>query len=124
MNGSNIVVPELTLAEVQTLMRQAQDAYRIRLEADRDAYAARFASIDDAVGQITNLLGPVDAAPYVPGGDVAATIRSVAAHDAATLAQHSGVALDLILDGMEVLAAATLDALVIVSRELKGRERY
>ena len=123
MNGSKIVVPELTLAEVQTLMRPVQDAYRIRLEADREEYAARFVSIDDAVGQITNLLGPVDAAPYVPGGDVAATIRSVATHDAATLAQHSGVALDLILDGMEILATATLDALIIISRELKNRDR-
>ena len=113
----------VTLDELREQAIEANRAYQAAEQADRDAYAARFDNIDDAVGQITTLLGPVDAAPYNPGGTAAPTIRSVAAHDAATLAQHSGVALDLILDGMEILAAATLDALIIISRELKNRDR-
>ena len=125
MTGETITPPpELTLAEPQVLMRQVQDATRAAIERDRDAYQARFSNIDAAVGAIEALLGPKDGPAYIPGGTIPATIRSVGAHDPATLAQHSGLALDLILAGMEVLAAATLDALVIVSRELKGRERY
>ena len=112
----------VTLDELREQAIEANQAYQAAEQADRDAYAARFDNIDDAVGQITTLLGPEGAAPYNPGG-TAPTIRSVAAHDAATLAQHSGVALDLILDGMEILAAATLDALIIISRELKNRDR-
>lgn len=112
----------VTLDDLREQAIKANLAYQAAEQADRNAYAARFDNIDDAVGHITTLLGPEDAAPYVPGGDVAATIRSVAAHDAATLAQHSGLALDLILDGMEILAAATLDALIIISRELKNRD--
>ena len=110
----------VTLDELREQAIEANREYQAAEQADRDAYAARFDNIDDAVGQITTLL---DAAPYVPGGDVAPTIRSVADHNAATLAKHSGVALDLILDGMEILAAATLDALIIISRELKNRDR-
>ena len=116
----------VTLDELREQAIEANRAYQAAEQADRDAYAARFDNIDnidDAVGQITTLLGPEGAAPYNPGGTAAPTIRSVAAHDAATLAQHSGVALDLILDGMEILAAATLDALIIISRELKNRDR-
>ena len=113
----------VTLDELREQAIEANRAYQAAEQADRDAYAARFDSIDDAVGQITTLLGPEGAAPYNPGGTAAPTIRSVAAHDAATLARHSGVALDLILDGMEILAAATLDALIIISRELKNRDR-
>jgi hypothetical protein len=44
-------------------------------------------------------------------------------YDEQTLAQHAGLALSLVLQGMEILTATTLDLATIVSRELRDRDR-
>ena len=123
MTGDKTSMPELSLAELQVLMRQVQDATRAALQAEQDRAQARVASIETAVARLDTLLGAENAPAYDPRGSAPATIRAMAKHEPAALAQHSGVALDLILDGMEILAAATLDALIIISRELKNRDR-
>lgn len=65
------------------------------------------------------------AKPYDPRGNVPATIRSVGAHDQATLAQNSGLALDLILAGMEELALTVRDmATVLVEVKRRTDQNY
>lgn len=107
----------LDLVELRQLVQQASEAYRGALAADRDAYEARFTAIDAAIAQLTNLLGPANA----PAGQ--GSIRAMRGYDEKTLAQHSGLALALILQGMEILTATTLDLATIVSRELRNRDR-
>ena len=125
MNGDKISVPELSLAELQVLMRQVQDAYRDALQAEQDRAQARVASIEGAVTRLDTLLGPEDANPYDPNGNAPATIRSVGAHTQATLAQNSGLALDLILAGMEELALTVRDmATVLVEVKRRTDQNY
>jgi hypothetical protein len=107
----------LDLAELRQLVQQASEAYRGALAADRDAYEARFTAIDSAIGQLTSLLGPAGA----PAGQ--GSIRAMRGYDEQTLAQHAGLALSLVLQGMEILTATTLDLATIVSRELRDRDR-
>ena len=125
MTGDKITVPELSLAELQVLMQQVQDATRVALQAEQDRAQARVASIETAVTRLDALLGPEDAKPYDPSGNVPATIRSVGAHDQATLAQNSGLALDLILAGMEELALTVRDmATVLVEVKRRTDQNY
>ena len=125
MTGDKITVPELSLAELQVLMQQVQDATRAALQAEQDRAQARVASIETAVTRLDTLLGPEDAKPYDPSGNVPATIRSVGAHDQATLAQNSGLALDLILAGMEELALTVRDmATVLVEVKRRTDQNY
>jgi hypothetical protein len=109
-----------TLAELQTLVRQAHDAYRAAQEAARLDAAQRIVNIEVAIQRLDQLLGPENAAPYQPGRDIAPTIRSVSAHDDATLAQHAGLALSLILDGLAELTVTTRDIAAVVA-DLKRR---
>ena len=125
MNGDKISVPELSLAELQVLMRQVQDVYRDALQAEQDRAQARVANIEGAVTRLDTLLGPEDANPYDPSGNAPATIRSVGAHAQATLAQNSGLALDLILAGMEELALTVRDmATVLVEVKRRTDQNY
>ena len=125
MTGDKTSVPELSLDELQVLMRQVQDATRAALQAEQDRAQQRVASIETAVARLDALLGPEDAKPYDPSGNVPATIRSVGAHDQATLAQNSGLALDLILAGMEELALTVRDmATVLVEVKRRTDQNY
>ena len=124
MTGDKTSMPELSLAELQVLMRQVQDACDA-LQAEQDRTQARVASIEGAVARLDALLGPEDAKPYDQRGNVPATIRSVGAHDQATLAQNSGLSLDLILAGMEELALTVRDmATVLVEVKRRTDQNY
>ena len=115
MTGETITPPpELSLAELQVLMRQVQDATRAALQAELDRSQARVASIETAVARLDQLLGAKDA----PAGT--GSIRAVRRYDEATLAQHSGKALALILTGLEELTVTTRDIAVVVA-DLKRR---
>ena len=125
MNGENIIQPEMSLDELQVLMRQVQDATRAALQAEQDRAQARVVSIEGAVTRLDTLLGPEEAKPYDPRENAPATIRSVGAHDQATLAQNSGLALDLILAGMEELALTVRDmATVLVEVKRRTDQNY
>ena len=125
MNGENIIQPEMSLAELQVLMRQVQDATRDALQAEQDRAQARVVSIEGAVTRLDTLLGPEEAKPYDPRENAPATIRSVGAHTQATLAQNSGLALDLILAGMEELALTVRDmATVLVEVKRRTDQNY
>ena len=124
MNGENIVQPELSLTELRTLMEQVQDAMRAAMRAEEQRAQARIENVEGSVARLDALLGPEDAKPYDPSGNVPATIRSVGAHDQATLAQNSGLALDLILAGMEELASTTKDIAIAVDQLQKRTNQY
>ena len=74
MNGENIIQPELSLAELQVLMRQVQDATRAELQAEQDRAQVRVVSIEGAVTRLDTLLGPEEAKPYDPRENAPATI--------------------------------------------------
>ena len=125
MNGENIVQPELSLTELRTLMVQVQDAMHATMRAEEQLAQARIENVESSVARLDALLGPEDAKPYDPRGNVPATIRSVGAHDQATLAQNSGLALDLILAGMEELALTVRDiATVLVEVKRRTDQNY
>ena len=125
MNGENIVQPELSLPELRTLMAQVQDAMHATMRAEEQRAQARIENVEGSVARLDALLGPEDAKPYDPRGNVPATIRSVGAHDQATLAQNSGLALDLILAGMEELALTVRDmATVLVEVKRRTDQNY
>ena len=103
----------LTIEELQALAYQASAAAAQRLveeeQADLEDREARNARIGTAVDRLTNLLGPEDSPLYIPGGSVPASIRSLVGHTPANLADNSGIALQLILQGMEELTITTRD---------------
>ena len=115
MTGETITPPELTLTELQALMRQVQDAYRDALQTEQDRAQARVASIEGAVTRLDALLGAENAPAYNPRGSAPATIRAMAKHEPAALGQHAGLALDLILNALAELAATTRDIAVVVA---------
>ena len=78
MTGDKISVPELSLAELQVLMRQVQDATRVALQAEQDRAQARVASIEGAVARLDTLLGS-ESAPAGTG-----SIRAVRRYDEAS----------------------------------------
>ena len=101
-------------------MVQVQDAMHATMRAEEQRAQARIENVEGSVARLDALLGPEDAKPYDPRGNVPATIRSVGAHDQATLAQNSGLALDLILAGMEELALTVRDMATVLV-EVKRR---
>ena len=64
------------------------------------------------------------AEPYDPRGNVSATIRSVRRHSDESLAQNSGLALSLILAGLEELASTTKDIAIAVDQLQKRTNQY
>ena len=103
-----------TLDALQDMVRQANEAYRAAQDAARVEAQQRIVSIESAVGRLDQLLGAKDA----PAGT--GSIRAVRRYGEATLAQHSGLALALILTGLEELTVTTRDIAVVVA-ELKRR---
>lgn len=112
---SGLTVDELTKLAAEAQVKAQQLAAQQRQE-DLEESEARKVRIDGAVTRLTNLLGPLDGPLYVPGGTVPATIRSLVGHTSANLAANSGIALKLILQGMDELAVTTRD-LAEVMRE-------
>ena len=103
-----------TLDALQDMVRQATEAYRAAQEAAQAEARQRIVSIETAVGRLDQLLG----AKGAPAGT--GSIRAVRRYDEATLAQHSGKALTLILTGLEELTVTTRDIAVVVA-DLKRR---
>ena len=103
-----------TLDALQDMVRQATEAYRAAQDAARVEAQQRTVSIETAVARLDTLLGSEDA----PAGT--GSIRAVRRYDEATLAQHSGKALALILTGLEELTVTTRDIAVVVA-DLKRR---
>ena len=120
MTGDKTSMPELSLADLQVLMRQVQDATRAALQAEQDRAQARVASIETAVARLDTLLGSEDAPAYDPRGSATATIRAMAKHEPAALGQNAGLALDLILNALAELTVTTRDIAVVVA-DLKRR---
>lgn len=104
-----------TLPEMRAALAQVTDAYQALERAQATLTANRKTRITGAVGTLQALLGPEGAPPYDPAGTTPPTIRSVGAHTPDVLATHSGLALDLILSGLEVLTATVLDLARVVA---------
>jgi len=119
-----VAVPDitaLTLAELRELLKQV--TYRVaqvELEQQEDD-AQRRAIIQGVIEPLTTLLGPVDAQPGT------GSIRAARAFDAAdiaagkprgtTMAANAALALSLLYEGMEVLAANALNLSVVVANQ-------
>ena len=109
----------LTIEELQALAYQASAAAAQRLveeeQAELEAGEARKQRINDAIDSLSTLLGPEDSPLYIPGGSVPASIRSLVGHTPENLAANSGIALQLILQGMEELAITTRDIATLMA---------
>lgn len=109
----------LSIEELQALSYQASaEAAQRRAEeeqAELEEQADRNQRISNAVSRLTNLLGPADSPLYIPGGAIPATIRSLVKHTPANLAANSGIALQLILQGMEELTVTTRDIATLMA---------
>ena len=101
----NIEPDSMTLEEINELIQLLQDAYFAKLEEQKDDIATKKQLINETKAALTNLIGTPDQAPYDPGNpNIPPTIRSVNKHSEAVIAANAGLALKLILSGMETLA--------------------
>lgn len=100
---ADIDLSQLSVSELQELINRASDA---KFQAENDAKneaETRKVRIKEAAGRLEALLGPADAKPGVT------SIREVLAYGEDTIKANPGVALVLILQGMEQLTSTTLD---------------
>lgn len=111
---SNLSVEELRLLSLQADALASQLAAQEQLE-ELEAGEARKQRITDAIDSLSNLLGPEDSPLYIPGGAIPASIRSLMGHTPTDLAANSGLALQLILQGMEELATTTRDIATLMA---------
>lgn len=100
----------LTLAELGQLSRDVADAYRAREAADAADDAERKARIAAAEATLVALLGP-DNATAGQG-----SIREMLQYSDADLHEHSGLALRLVLTGMEIQTRTMLDLVRVVGQ--------
>lgn len=103
----------LSIEELQELALQAQaKAEQLRTQQQLDELEeseGRKIRISEAVDKLTTLLGPEDTTPYDPAGSTAPSIRSLLVHPKEVLAQNSGLALQLIFQGLEEITITTRD---------------
>ena len=111
---STLTVEELRLLALQADALASQLAAQEALE-ELEAGEARKQRITDAIDSLSTLLGPEDSPLYIPGGSVPASIRSLVGHTPENLAANSGIALQLILQGMEELAITTRDIATLMA---------
>lgn len=88
---------------------KAQQLATVKELEELEAVEARKERISGAVNRLTNLLGPENAPPYVPGGDEDPSIRSLLAYPPEVMADNSGLALKLLYQGLEELTITTRD---------------
>ena len=74
--------------------------------------------------RLSTLIGEENSAPYNPNDTAAPTIRSVRMHSDESLAQNSGLALSLILAGLEELASTTKDIAIAADQLQKKTSQY
>lgn len=96
MDLSHITTP----AEAEALMQAVAELYQRLQQAAADTDAARRARIGAAVKSLTALLGPDQ-----PSAAGQGSIREMRLYPDAVLQQHAGLAIRLVLEGMEILTA-------------------
>ena len=103
----------LTLSEISQILTEASEAYRAREVSDALSDQQRRQRIAQAVDSLTNLLGPAN--PQAPGQG---SIREMRLYPDADLHQHAGLAIRLVLEGMEILTATARDGARVVGEEV------
>ena len=100
----------MTLSEISEILTEASEAYRAREASDALAKAQRKQRIAAAEATLVSLLGP-DNATAGQG-----SIREMMQYSDADLHEHSGLALRLVLTGMEIQTRAMLDLVRVVGQ--------
>ena len=109
MDLSHIATP----AEAEALMQAIAELYQRLQQAAADTDAARRARIGAAVKSLTDLLGPDQ-----PSAAGQGSIREMRLYSEADLQQHAGLAIRLVLEGMEILTATARDVARVVGEEV------
>lgn len=109
MDLSHIATP----AEAEALMQAVAELYQRLQQAAADTDAARRARIGAAVKSLTALLGPDQ-----PSAAGQGSIREMRLYPDAVLQQHAGLAIRLVLEGMEILTATARDVARVVGEEV------
>ena len=109
MDLSHITTP----AEAEALMQAVAELYQRLQQAAADTDAARRARIGAAVKSLTDLLGPDQ-----PSAAGQGSIREMRLYPDAALHQHAGLAIRLVLEGMEILTATARDVARVVGEEV------
>lgn len=111
----------LTVEELNELSFAAQaraqkvQAEEQRLEAEEEN--ARDLRIANSVQVLTNLIGPAGAPPYNPGGTVPPSIRGMLAYTPEQFATYSGIAIQMLFQGLEVLSVTTRDIAEVLAEK-------
>ena len=100
----------MPLAELSKILSKVSAAYRAREAADAAAEAQRKQRIAAAEATLVSLLGP-DSAAAGQG-----SIREMLQYADADLHEHSGLALRLVLTGMEIQTRTMLDLVRVVGQ--------
>ena len=100
----------MPLAELSKILDEVSAAYRAREAADADTKAQRKQRIAAAEATLAALLGP-DNATAGQG-----SIREMLQYADADLHEHSGLALRLVLTGMEIQTRTMLDLVRVVGQ--------
>lgn len=100
---ADIDLTNMTPSELQALINKASDQKFLAESAARDEAEARKQRLLAAVGELTALLGPVDAQPATD------SIRGVLAFGQDTVQANPGQAAWLAIVGMEQLTSTVLD---------------
>ena len=103
----------MPLAELSKTLSEVSAAYRAREAADAAAEAQRRQRIAQAVDSLTALLGPDQ-----PSAAGQGSIREMRLYPDAALQQHAGLAIRLVLEGMEILTATARDVARVVGEEV------
>ena len=100
----------MPLAELSKILSEVSAAYRAREAADAAAETQRKQRIAAAEATLVSLLGP-DNATAGQG-----SIREMLQYSDADLHEHSGLALRLVLTGMEIQTRTMLDLVRVVGQ--------
>jgi len=98
----------MTAAEIQQALTEGTAAWQAAQRSDQDAEAALRVSIGQAEAALVALLGPKDAAPGT------GSIRAVAAHSDATIAQNQAIFNRLVVNCLATMAETTRDLARVV----------
>lgn len=116
-----IDISNLSIEELQALAIQAQQQAQQKLTQQQleelEEVEGRKERISHAEAELTALLGPEGAPPYVPGGPVGPSIRGLLAYSPADLAANSGIAITMLFQGLEKLTLITRDIAVALGTE-------
>ena len=103
----------MTLSEIGQILTEASEAYRALEAANALSDQQRRQRIAQAVDSLTALLGPDQ-----PSAAGQGSIREMRLYPDAALHQHAGLAIRLVLEGMEILTATARDVARVVGEEV------